>query len=433
MKSWTRSGQMPDMDIIIIGAGIGGLTTALSLHAAGIPTTIYESAREIRELGVGINLLPHAVRELTELNLLDSLRAEAVETSELNYFNKFGQLIWNEPRGLAAGYRWPQFSIHRGRLQAILLQAVQERLGEDRIVTGHHLAGFEELADGRIEATFVDRQSGEVLKNRIADATIAADGIHSKARSILYPHEGMPIWNGAVLWRGITDSAPFLTGRSMFMAGHENQKFVCYPISNKHFQAGRSLTNWIAELKFPPGPLPEREDWSREGDFADFLPQFESWQFDWLDIPSIIRAGQHAFEFPMVDRDPVESWAFGSIVLLGDAAHPMYPIGSNGASQGILDARVLARELSRSKDPVSAFRSYDTERRPPVSKIVIANRGNGPEQVMQMAEELAPEGFDHIDNVIPHEKLAEIANRYKQVAGFQKDALNERQSLSVGV
>ena len=419
------------MDIIIIGAGIGGLTTALSLHAAGIPTTIYESAQEIRELGVGINLLPHAVRELTELDLLDTLTAEAVETSELNYFNKVGQLIWNEPRGLAAGYHWPQFSIHRGRLQKILLQAVQERLGKGSVVTGHHLAGFEELADGRIEASFVDRQSGDPLPSRTADAVIAADGIHSKARAVFYPDEGMPIWNGAILWRGITDGAPFLTGQSMFMAGHESQKFVCYPISNNYFQAGRSLTNWIAELRFPPGPLPEREDWNREGDLADFLPQFESWQFDWLDIPAMIRSGQHAFEFPMVDRDPVASWAFGPISLLGDAAHPMYPIGSNGASQGVLDARVLARELSQKKDPVAAFKAYDAERRPPVSKIVLANRGNGPEQVMQMAEELAPNGFDNINDVIPQNKLAEIANRYKQVAGFQKDVLNERQSLSV--
>lgn len=423
--------QKTKLDIIIIGAGIGGLTTALSLHAAGIPTTIYESAREIRELGVGINLLPHAVRELTELDLLDALSAEAVETSELNYFNKFGQLIWNEPRGLAAGYYWPQFSIHRGRLQKILLQAVQERLGKDRVVTGYHLAGFEELADGRIEAAFVDRQSGDPLTSRTADAVIAADGIHSKARTVFYPNEGMPIWNGAILWRGITDGAPFLTGQSMFMAGHESQKFVCYPISNNHFQAGRSLTNWIAELRFPPGPLPEREDWNREGDLADFLPQFESWQFNWLDIPAMIRSGQHAFEFPMVDRDPVTSWAFGPIALLGDAAHPMYPIGSNGASQGVLDARVLARELRKKEDPVAAFKAYDAERRPPVSKIVLANRGNGPEQVMQMAEELAPNGFDNINDVIPQEKLAEIANRYKQVAGFQKDALNERQSLSV--
>ncbi len=419
-----------DLDIAIIGGGIGGLTTALSLHAAGFRATIYESAGEIRELGVGINLLPHAVRELTELDLLATLKAEAIETIDLSYFNKFGQLIWNEARGLAAGYHWPQLSVHRGRLQGILRDAVAARLGKDAIVTGHHLQDLAELSDGRVQITFIDRQSGTRIGSKIANAVIAADGIHSRARALFYPNEGMPIWNGAILWRGITDGAPFLSGRSMFMAGHEDQKFVCYPISNTHYENGRSLTNWIAELRFPAGPLPEREDWNRAGELSDFLPKFENWVFDWLDIPALVRAGQGAYEFPMVDREPVATWAFGPIVLLGDAAHPMYPIGSNGASQSVLDARVLAKHMRQLGDPVAAFKAYDAERRPPTSKIVLANRGNGPEQVMQMVEERAPDGFANIDDVIAQSELAEIANRYKLVAGFAKDNLNERPSYS---
>lgn len=420
------------MNVLVVGGGIGGLATALSLHAAGIRCRVYESVGHIEALGVGINLLPHAVRELTELGLSDALRATAIETAELLYFNKHGQEIWREPRGLAAGYRWPQFSIHRGSLQSILLDAVRARLGVDAVVTGHHLERIEYAPRGRVTAYFVDRRTGAALPSAIGDCLVAADGIHSRVRALLYPDEGMPIWNGAVLWRGISESAQFLSGRSMFMAGHQSQKFVCYPISADAFAKGRSLSNWIAELRFPPGPLPRREDWNRPGRLSDFLPRFEPWRFDWLDVPALIRAASAVYEFPMVDRDPLPRWSFGNVTLLGDAAHPMYPIGSNGASQAILDARVLALELARARDPAAAFAAYEDERRPPTAAIVLANRGNGPEQVMQLAEERAPAGFSDIDAVIPRAEREAIANRYKQVAGFQKDALNARPSLSAG-
>ncbi|MFC1720284.1 flavin-dependent oxidoreductase [Pseudomonadota bacterium] len=413
------------MEVSIIGGGIGGLTTALALHRAGITCRIYESVSELRELGVGINLLPHAVRELVELDLLADLREFAVETSELCYFNKFGQLIWREPRGIAAGYQWPQFSIHRGQLQSLLIRAVRNRLGEESIRCGHHLRDYETAANGRVRLHFMDRRTGTTLSSHETDCVIAADGIHSRVRAIHYPDEGMPIWNGAILWRGVTESAPFLTGRSMFMAGHQDQKFVCYPISAEHHRAGRSYTNWIAELRFEPGPLAAREDWNRPGVLDDFLPRFESWRFDWLDIPKLIRRAESIYEFPMVDRDPVPAWAFGNVVLLGDAAHPMYPIGSNGASQAILDAACIAQMLQARRDPAAAFAAYDTERRPKTAAIVLANRNNGPEQVMQMAEERAPNGFETIDEVIEHAELAAIAQRYKQIAGFDRQSLNQ--------
>lgn len=412
------------MEVTIIGGGIGGLTTALSLHKAGIPCEIYESVDELRELGVGINLLPHAVRELTELGLQDGLREIAVETSELCYFNKRGQLIWREPRGLAAGYHWPQFSIHRGQLQSLLLRTVMERLGPDCLHTGHHLQDYEQSAGGRVRLHFIERKTANPLPSVEADCVIAADGIHSRMRAIHYPDEGMPIWNGAILWRGVTESEQFLTGRSMFMAGHQDQKFVCYPISAEHYRRGKSYTNWIAELRYEPRALTSREDWNRPGVLDDFLPRFESWQFDWLDIPQLIREASAIYEFPMVDRDPVQSWAFDNIALLGDAAHPMYPIGSNGASQGILDAACITAMLQQHGDPGAAFMAYDAERRPKASAIVLANRGNGPEQVMQMAEERAPEGFSDIAEVIPHAELQAVADRYKQIAGFDKDTLN---------
>lgn len=414
------------VEVSIIGGGIGGLTTALALHHAGIPCRIYESVHQLRELGVGINLLPHAVRELDELGLLASLRDIAVETSELCYFNKLGQLIWREPRGRAAGYRWPQFSIHRGQLQGLLQHAVVERMGEDALQLGHHLQGYEAAGDGSLQLHFIDRKSGATLPSRPADCVIAADGIHSRVRAMHYPDEGMPVWNGAILWRGVTESGQFLTGRSMFMAGHQDQKFVCYPISAQHYRAGGSYTNWIAELRYQPKALASREDWNRPGKLADFLPQFESWQFDWLDIPRLIRDASAIYEFPMVDRDPIERWVFGRVTLLGDAAHPMYPIGSNGASQGILDAACIARMLQEHSSVEAAFAAYEAERRPKTSAIVLANRENGPEQVMQMAEDRAPQGFDDIADVIDHAELAAIAQRYKQIAGFDKITLNQR-------
>ena len=419
------------MRIAIIGGGIGGLTLALSLNAAGMKCRVYESVRDVRALGVGINILPHACRELTELDLQDALRDIAIETKELIYFNKFGQQIWREPRGLEAGYNWPQFSIHRGAFHLLLLATVEERLGSDVVKTGHHFDSFEENADGSVTLRFIDRHIGETIAEETFDAVIAADGIHSRMRAIFYPHEGMPKWNGAIFWRGVTDGTPFLSGRTMFMAGYQDVKFVGYPISAEAQRQGKSLINWIAEIHYDQTELMEREDWNRPGKLEDFIPAFESWVFDWLDIPALCRDARAIYEFPMVDRDPVERWTFGRVTLLGDAAHPMYPIGSNGASQAILDARVLAREMATKRDPQAAFEAYESVRRPMTAKITLSNRKNGPEQVMQMAEERAPNGFKHIHDVISQAELEEISTRYKQLAGFDKDALNNRESFSV--
>ena len=416
------------MPVLIIGAGIAGLTTALSLHQIGVEACVFESVAAIEPLGVGINTLPHAVRELTELGLADQLAGTAIATEELAYYSKHGQLIWSEPRGLAAGYNWPQFSIHRGELQIILLAAARERLGVERIVTGHHLAGWETTKHG-VRAHFINRRSGASIGSVDGELLIGADGIHSSVRARLHPDEGSPLWNGSILWRGMTSGKPFLTGRSMIMAGHEFQKFVCYPISSLAMQRGEAILNWIAERKFTPDHRWRREDWNRAGNLVEFLPHFESWRFDWLDVPALIRDADCCFEYPMVDRDPLERWTFGSVTLLGDAAHPMYPIGSNGASQAILDARVLAREICTHGVTEAALRAYEAERRPATASIVLANRRNGPEQVMQLAEERAPRGFASIENVLSAEELADVAAGYKRIAGFDKDALNARSPI----
>lgn len=415
------------MTVVVAGAGIGGLTLALSLHQAGVPVKVFETSAELRPLGVGINLLPHAVRELDELGLLAELDRLGVRTAELAYYSKRGQQIWSEPRGEAAGYRWPQFSIHRGKLQMMLLETARRRLGEENIVAGWHLDDWHQ-DDKDLTARFIDRKSGAPRGEVAGELLVGADGIHSSLRRRFYPDEGPPIWNGAILWRGTARAKPYLTGRSMIMAGHEFQKFVCYPIAQPDAD-GRQTINFIAERKFAADHDWRREDWNRPGDPADFLPQFEDWRFDWLDVPGLIRAAEAIYEYPMVDRDPLPHWTEGRATLLGDAAHAMYPIGSNGASQAILDARVLTREILAKGETPDALAAYEAERRPATAKIVLANRQNGPEQVMQRVEELAPEGFRRIEDVLAPGELEETAASYKKLAGFDKDTLNSRPSI----
>ena len=413
------------MTILIAGGGIGGLTLALSLHQIGLPARVLESVDRLEPLGVGINLLPHAVRELTELGLADALAATAIPTSTLAYHSARGQPIWSEPRGREAGYHWPQYSIHRGALQMLLYRAVLDRLGLEAVTTGRHLARFEQTRDG-VTAICTDRRSGAERERVAGQLLVGCDGIHSTIRRHFAADEGPPIWNGAILWRGITESAPYLDGRTMIMAGHERQKFVCYPISRPAHEQGRAVINWVAELKFAADHEWRREDWNRPGRLDDFLPAFENWNFGWLDVPGLIRGADACYEYPMVDRNPLVRWTDDRVTLLGDAAHPMYPIGSNGASQGILDARVLTREIQRHGATPEALTVYEAERNPATARIVLANRQNGPEQVMQMVQERAPAGYRAIGDVLSTDELEEAAAGYKRLAGFDRETLNGR-------
>jgi 2-polyprenyl-6-methoxyphenol hydroxylase-like FAD-dependent oxidoreductase len=408
------------MKVAIAGGGIGGLTLALMLHERGIDVHVYEAADEIRPLGVGINLLPHASQQLCQLGLESVLAGKGVETSMLAYFNKFGQEIWREPRGRAAGYDTPQYSIHRGELQMTLLQTAVERLGADRIHAGHTFKSFEQVAD-RVLSTYTTR-SGQTDVQVETDVLIGADGIHSAVRRFMYPQGDQPRFSGRMLWRGVTEAEPYMDGRSMFMAGHQDQKFVCYPISEPLRKQGRSLINWIAELRVPNGELP-KSDWNRKVDKATFSKPFDNWKWGWIDIPALIEAAEVVYEFPLVDRDPLPRWTFERVTLMGDAAHPMYPIGSNGSAQAILDARYLTDCLTGEMDLLYALREYEAERLPRTTGIVLRNRMNGPEQVMQLAEERAPNGFATISDVMPHSELEAIAMRYKRLAGFDKDTL----------
>lgn len=411
------------MRAIIIGGGIGGMTTALALHARGVEPIVFEAVRDVRPLGVGINLLPHAVAVLDDLGLLEALGRSGVRTKELIYFSKFGKEIWREPRGTDAGYPVPQLSIHRGEFQKLLLETAITRLGRDRIHLGKAYLRHEDRNGGPLKTWLRDRHDGSTTGPAEGDVLIGADGIHSAVRAAFYPNEGPPRWSGAVLWRAAIEAEPFLSGRSMIMAGHANQKLVVYPISEEARRRGRSLINWIAELRLgePGDPPPSRESWNAPGDFNDFMPSFQDWRFDWLDFPALAAKTNQPLVFPMVDRDPVEAWSFGRATLLGDAAHPMYPVGSNGASQAILDAQALASRLAEGRaDVVGALQAYEAARLPATAAIVRSNRKQGPEEVMQIVEERAPEGFERLDDVISRAELEAVAAKYKQVAGFDK-------------
>jgi 2-polyprenyl-6-methoxyphenol hydroxylase-like FAD-dependent oxidoreductase len=412
------------MKAIIAGAGVGGLTTALMLHARGIDCEIYEQASEIRELGVGINTLPHAIKELKELGLLERLDAVAIRTHELFYVNRFGQEIWREPRGLEAGYEVPQFSIHRGRLQNVIFQAARARLGESRIRTGLRLGSFKQ-DDGSVTAYFFDR-SGSHRATAQGDILIGADGIHSAVRDKLFPHEGPARWNGIMLWRGATDWPQFMTGRSMIIAGGLAAKFVLYPIAEGS-RENRKLTNWAVTAKIGPdnSTPPAKEDWSKPGRWDDLGPHLKRFKLPYVDVGHLIEATGEFWEFPMCDRDPLPRWSHGRVTLLGDAAHPMYPVGSNGASQAILDARCLADWLKRAEHPLHALAAYEAERLPMTAQIVRMNRKGGPEGVIDVVEELAPDGFSNIDDVLSYDQRMAIVRGYASTAGFAREQVNK--------
>lgn len=434
--------------ILIAGAGIGGLSTALALHAAGFTDVhVFEAASSLTTLGVGINVQPSAVLILRNWGVLPAMERAGVETQELNFYNRHGDSILSEPRGKYAGYAVPQFSVHRGEFQMLLLDVVKERLGAERVHLGHALGSWEQEDGGEsITAHFVRRSSGHA--NGVANGhagtdtralefpsmtgaiLIAADGINSTARKILYPDEGPPRFSGRILWRGCTEREQYLTGASMIWAGHANQKFIAYPIGRR--PGNKSVVNWIAELRVrkedDPDLTPPPADWTKSVEKSVFQGPFEGWTCGGLKmVEDLIKTTEKVFEFPMCDRDPVDRWSFGRMTLLGDAAHAMYPIGSNGATQAIIDAETLAACISETPNNLpAALTKYEQTRLPPTAKIVMANRANGPDHVLQLAEERAPDGFKNVYDVIPKEELDGIGAAYKIVAGFEMDNVNKK-------
>jgi 2-polyprenyl-6-methoxyphenol hydroxylase-like FAD-dependent oxidoreductase len=410
------------MQVVIVGGGIGGLTLALMLHARGIDCQICEASPRIRELGVGINVLPHAIAELDALGLLARLDEVAIRTRELIYANRFGQEIWREPRGLEAGYDVPQFSIHRGRLQGVLHRAVIERLGRGALRQGHVFTAFTQ-DEGAVKARFTKRARGS--RTTVAgDVLVGCDGIHSTVRRRLYPGESGLKWNGVLMWRGATNAKGFLDGRTMIVGGGFDNKLVLYPIAPA--KNGKQPINWVVTYRMGDGsrPPPRREDWNRLGTLAELMPHVARFGTPHVDLVKLVKGAPAFYEYPMADRDPLPRWTHGRVTLLGDAAHPMYPVGSNGASQAILDARCLADLLATGEHARSALAAYERERLPKTAEIVRNNRKGGPEGVIDEVERRAPDGFDDIDEVLSHAEREAIVRGYAKLAGFAKEQVN---------
>ncbi|MFB7673329.1 FAD-dependent monooxygenase [Kitasatospora purpeofusca] len=409
------------MRVTVVGGGIAGLSCALSLHAAGFAPRVYEAARKVEAVGVGINLLPHAVRELAELGLEQELAAVALSPHRLSYRDRAGTTVWEEPLGRAAGHRWPQYSVHRGRLQLLLLAAVRERLGADSVRTGLLFQGFEQDADG-VRARFLDRSDGRTVVDT-AEVLVGADGTDSVLRRRLYPDEGPPNGNGVHMWRAVAPHPRVLDGRSIVVAGGvPGAKFVAYPIGDATAPAADTLVNWVLEVRHgPDGPPPGGP--GRRVPAAEARAALSSWHLPWIDVAALAERSPAIVEYPMLDRDPLPRWSFGRVTLLGDAAHPMFPMGMNGGSQSVVDSRVLAWCLARDDDPVAALDRYDRMRRPTVNAIVLANRELGPEETIARAEEHG--------GPLPHAAAERIAARYKRLTGATASQVNTHPSWTV--
>lgn len=409
------------MKIGIVGAGVGGLTLALSLIDKGYrDIQIYEAAEEISDLGVGINILPHAMQVMSGLGLLAPLVAASVETGTLSYYTQWGQLILSDERGINAGYRWPQISIHRSQLIQILHAAVVERLGIDRIKTGRRCTGFSSTPGAPAQAYFENGQEE-------FDLLIGCDGIHSAIRKGMYPNEGDPKWDGITMWRAVSYMPANTIFESMIIAGKSEHRMVMYPIEKGG--DGRYLVNWVAKYKTASAQEMPRQDWIHKAEDGEIPEDFR--KFDFLMASELIANAEVIYKYPQVDRDPLPSWNLNNVTLLGDAAHPMYPSGSNGASQAILDAESLSQSLMSEPGIGLALDRYDQERRPATSEIVMKNRRAGPERCIDLVEQRAPLGFDHIDDVIAHEELQFILKDYKKVAGFDRESLDKVERKAV--
>ncbi len=408
------------MKIAVIGGGIGGLSLALALEKLGLACDVYETVPEVKELGVGITLLPHAMRELAALGVQGELEAAGIENVESVFFNRWGQFIYTEPRGRHAGYPLPEIGIHRGKLHRILYEAAVRRLGQDRVHVDHRCVRVDQ---GEAGATvhFVRASDGAALASVAADVVIACDGVNSTVRKQFYPEEKVA-FAGINTWRGVTVRKPILTGKSYIRIGSiETGKMVIYPIVDNIDGQGSQLINWVAEIQRPDAAM---NDWNRSGDLNDFKDIFKDWRFDWLDVPALIAGATQILEYPMVDRDPVAQWTFGRVTLLGDAAHPMYPRGSNGSAQAIIDARTLAGQLAAAQDPRDALLAYEKLRLETTANIVRTNRSVPPDFIIMKADELSGgKPFGKIDDLISQDELRQISENYKQIAGFSLQAL----------
>jgi 2-polyprenyl-6-methoxyphenol hydroxylase-like FAD-dependent oxidoreductase len=415
------------MSIIVIGGGIAGLTFALSLKQRGIDCKVYEAAPEVKELGVGITLLPHGVREFAALGLEDQLRAAGIENRESAFFTRHGQFIYKEPRGALAGYPYPEIGMHRGKLHRILYEAALKALGPENVLTNHQCVNVEQDEHG-VTVYFKETSSGSMLSPVKGSVVIAADGVNSTVRRQFYPDEKMA-FGGINTWRGVTRHKPIFDGRTYMRVGSiETGKMVIYPIVNDVDGEGNQLINWVAEIR---EDVVDRNDWNKPGKLEDLMPIYKDWRFDWLDVAELIAKSDLILEYPMVDKDPVSQWTFGRVTFMGDAAHPMYPRGSNGSAQALVDARTLADLVGAARgDAAAVLKAYEVARLEPTAKVVLTNRQAPPDFIIIKVEELTGgKPFRHIDDVISQDELRQISENYKNVAGFSLDSFKAKASV----
>ena len=409
--------------VLIAGGGIGGLSLALTLDQIGVRAIVFESVRELRPLGVGINIQPNAVRELYDLGFTaDDLDKIGIAAREWALVGLNGRDIYAEPRGELAGYKWPQYSVHRGQLQMMLYDAVRARMGDDAVRLGQKVTGYTNNADGTVTATIAHADG--TSSTETGTLLIGADGLHSAVRAQMHPDQPPPQWGGAIMWRGTTQAKPIRSGASFVGLGTDKHRLVFYPISQPDPETGLATINWIAEVTFDKSRGLKDGDWNKRVELGDFLHHFEGWSYDWLDVPELLKGASDIWEYPMIDREPVQTWRDGGVALMGDAAHVMYPTGSNGASQAIIDARVIGAKILRHGLNVQALAAYDAEMCGPISALILRNRGAGPFGILSLVNERCGGVFENIDDVIPPAERDAFMENYKKAAGFAIDKLN---------
>lgn len=411
------------MTVLIAGGGIAGLALGLTCHQIGVPFKIFEASSALRPLGVGINLQPVAVRELFDLGFEERLPEIGVETRDYGMHARFGQDVWTEPRGRFAGYHWPQYSVHRGKLLMLLYETLLERAGSNCIETGWRATGFHNAEDHAI-LRLEDKNGAK--REEIGSLIVGADGIHSALRAQIAPEEGPPPWGGSILWRGTTQAKPFKSGASMVLIGYPGLRFVSYPISATDPETGLATINWICHLKFDNSHAFRKEDWTRKASLDDFFPHYADFDLDWIDIQGLITNTDEILEYPMVDRDPLPQWTTGRVSLMGDAAHAAYPVGSNGAGSAIIDARHLgAAFLAHGLTPL-ALNTYEAQMRPITTAVTLANRSAGPDAILEVVDARSGGDFDDVSTVMSREELAAHAEKYKQTAGTSVAEVNAK-------
>jgi 2-polyprenyl-6-methoxyphenol hydroxylase-like FAD-dependent oxidoreductase len=407
--------------VLIAGAGIGGLALALTLQEIGVACVVLESVPELKPLGVGINLQPNAVRELYEMGFRPAdLDGIGVQTQEFALVGLNGKDVYSEPRGLKAGYRWPQYSVHRGGLQMLLYRAALDRLGQGAVRTGLRVTGYRNHASG--VTVLAQNRSGERLEFE-GSLLVGVDGLHSAVRAQMHPNQPPIQWGGAIMWRGVTRGVPIRTGASFVGFGTHRQRVVFYPISRRD-ASGLADINWIAEITVDNTGGWRDGDWNKKVRHEDFMHHFDRWTQDWIDVPAMLRGAADVYEYPMIDRDPVPTWVDGNVALLGDAAHVMYPTGSNGGTQAIIDARVLGASMLAHGVTPAALQDYDAKLCKDVSALVLRNRGAGPFGLLNLLDERCGGVFDDIEKVMPRAERDEFMRGYRTAAGFAMEKLN---------